>query len=59
MGGTSLGTWHQLSVDRQFTMTGAPSGQSRDRTVLFEIASDAAGATVVSSRNILFTSDNT
>lgn len=59
MGGTSLGVWHQISANILYTMTGATPGNLRERDVLFEIATDSAGATVVDTQNITFTSDRT
>ena len=58
MSGT-FGVWLQLSTARNWTMTAAPNGQSRDRTCGYQIATDAAGANVVASGSLVFISDRT
>jgi hypothetical protein len=57
MNGAALGVWHSLSSARQFWMSAAPAGVSRERTVLFEIATDSGGSNIIDSQNITFTSD--
>jgi len=55
--GDAISSWLQLNVERVWGIAAAPFGSVSERALTFQIATDAAGATVVASGTIDLSSD--
>lgn len=55
----TFGSWTNLASTQSWTMAAAPSGQARNRTVSYEIASDSGGSNIVGGGTLYLESDRT